>query len=602
MASLVTLQDLIKAKGADVVKAELISLLQSNNFDATDWNSGSQSRTLLEIESMSLAELWSVVSQIAKGMFLDTARDGWLTLLAKSQYGLDRIPAEFTQGIATFSLIPGLGPRTINGGDIIISDGLGHNFITDNSSPVTLNTGSPSATIRILAQTAGSANNVGAGTITVVNQGPADITVTNLGLPLAAVLLITPFSLPINVNTLTLNWSEFVNGVTTLKSITFGANYASIAALATALNANTTFNPNLVATAMGLQLQIATKLTGSNQGFTFFKTGTANLSLGLSLASDTSATGGTSVDLPAIIYGAYLTGPFNVNGLTLKGTVAINGVPQTPFTFTFGGNFATLDDLIVILAQNIPGLVATNDNGRLKLATLLNGPNQVILLSQLGTANPYLGFSNSLDQTANGSSAWITTEGRDIEKDDPLIARCKTEWGILGAGTMDAFNFWARSADPKVQKVVVYSNYLNGTPKAGAVTVYIAGLNSSLDSATVINVYNYILARLPIMSQLYVGSITTVPVYFTGTIVIPPGLDITRVRNEIISNVTLYSQSLAIAETVYKSRIIGEVYKVNEPLLDVQLVEPVGISISVNKNQMAVVQEDPATPLKFIIK
>ena len=550
MASLVTLQDLIKAKGADVVKAELISLLQSNGFDATDWNSGSQSRTLLEIESMSLAELWSVVSQIAKGMFLDTARDGWLTLLAKSQYGLDRIPAEFTQGIATFSLIPGLGPRTINGGDIIVSDGLGHNFITDNSSPVTLNTGSPSATIRIIAQTASSANNVGAGTITVINQGPADITVTNLGLPLAAILLITPPSLPINVNTLTLNWSEFVNGVTTLKSITFGANYASIAALATALNANTTFNTNLVATAMGLQLQIATKLTGSNQGFTFFKTGTANLSLGLSLASDTSATGGTSVDLPAIIYGAYLTGPFNVNGLTLKGTVTINGVPQTPFTFTFGSNFATLDDLVVILGQNIPGLVATNDNGRLKLATLLNGPNQVIFLSQLGTANPYLGFSISLDQTANGSSAWITTEGRDIEKDDPLIARCKTEWGILGAGTMDAFNFWARSADPKVQKVVVYSNYLNGTPKAGAVTVYIAGLNSSLDSATVINVYNYILARLPIMSQLYVGSITTVPVYFTGTIVIPPGLDITRVRNEIISNVTLYSQSLAIAETV----------------------------------------------------
>ena len=216
MASLVTLQDLIKAKGADVVKAELISLLQSNGFDATDWNSGSQSRTLLEIESMSLAELWSVVSQIAKGMFLDTARDGWLTLLAKSQYGLDRIPAEFTQGIATFSLIPGLGPRTINGGDIIVSDGLGHNFITDNSSPVTLNTGSPSATIRIIAQTASSANNVGAGTITVINQGPADITVTNLGLPLAAILLITPPSLPINVNTLTLNWSEGVSGVTTL--------------------------------------------------------------------------------------------------------------------------------------------------------------------------------------------------------------------------------------------------------------------------------------------------------------------------------------------------------------------------------------------------
>lgn len=605
MASPVTLQDLINAKSADVVKAELISLLQSKGFDADDWNSGSQARTLLEIESASLAELWTLVSNIAKGMYLDTAEDGWLTLLAKSQYGLDRISAEYTRGIATFSLVPGLGPRTINAGEIVVSDGLGHNFTTDNPSPITLTTLTPSAAVPVISQTTGEANNIAAGTMTVINQGPADITVTNLGLPIAASITGTPIlTLPIVVTGKTLVWTEFTKvGNTTVsvgKSLTFPANYATLTALITFLNGNATFNPNLVATPSGSALTISGKIPGPGFGFTF-SIGTSNGDIGLSTTSSTSSTGGTSVDSPAAVYGAYLSGPFNVTGLNLRVIVTINGVQLAPQVYTFASNYPNISALATAIGESITGLVATNDQGRLKLATILNGPDQGIILSSLGTANSLLGFSSTLDQAVTGSSAWILQEGRDEESDASLRARCQSRWGILGAGTRDAFISWSRSANPKVQKVVVYSNYLNGTPKAGAVTVYVAGINSALDAATVLDVYNYILPRMPIMSELYVGSVTAVPIYFTGTLTVRAGTDIVSLKNQVLNNVTLYSQSLDIAETVYQARVISEIMKTNsQAILTFNIVKPPDTTL--DKNQLAIVQEDPLTPLKIVIK
>lgn len=600
MASPVTLQDLLNTKSAAVIKAELISLLQLNGFDGTDWNSGSISRTLLEIESASLEQLWLVVTEIAKGMHLDTAVGGWLTLLAQSHYGLERTPAEYTRGIATFSLIPGLGPRTINAGEIIVSDGLGHNFITDNPTPVTLTSLTPSAAIPIIAQQTGSDYNVGSDTITIINQGPPDITVTNQGIPLVASILTTPPALPIITNTFTLLFSELVDGVTNGKTLTFTQNFTTLADLVFYLNTDPTFNPNLVATQVGSSLQIATKKTGVNNGFVFTSSGTANFALGLSIVSNTTALGGTSVDGPAFITGAYLAGPFNVSGLKLEGSVVQNAIADPPFTFIFPSNYATMDALVAAIGETIPGLRATNDGGRLKLSTIRTGPAQFINLFKTGTANAILGFSTLFDQVAVGTSAWITQEGRDLESDTSLISRCKAEWGIIGTGTYDAFVFWARSADPKVQKVAVYSHYLNGTPKAGAVTLYIAGVNSALDSTTVLNVYNYILARMPIMSELYVGTVTIKEVVFTGTIKLPARLNLTKVKNEIITNVTLYSQSLDIAETVYPSRIIGAIYRTPEPLNDVQITAPAS-AITVAKNELALIKEDPINPLKFVI-
>ena len=139
---LVTLQDLIKSKGFDQLKKELKALLTTYGFSGTDWETGSESDVLLNVESKSLEELWVIVSKIAEGMHLDTATEGWLTLLAKSHYNVDRIESEFTKGTSVFTLI-GSGSRTISAGAIIVTDGDGHNYITDNAVPVTLTPAAP---------------------------------------------------------------------------------------------------------------------------------------------------------------------------------------------------------------------------------------------------------------------------------------------------------------------------------------------------------------------------------------------------------------------------------------------------------------------------
>ena len=598
-----TLQELINGKDAKTIKAEIITLLAKNGFDATDWESGSESRTFLEVESQTLAELWTTVTKIAEGMYLDTATDGWLTLLAKSQYQIDRTPAEYTKGIATFSLVIGGGPRTISAGEVIVSDGLGHNFVTDNPIPVTLTSIAPSAQLEIISQTTGASNNVAQGAITTVNQGPADIVVQNTGLPVPAIIQNNGIPTSFAVHTQTFNYQVTVDGVTGMvNTLTFGANYATLAALVVALNGNATFAANLKASAVATKLQIETKKIGPQQGLRILGTGTANVTMGFLSGTDTTAVGGTTIDSPASLFSALLAGPFNISGKTLIITIKQDGVNLPIDTVTFASNYNTIDAVIAAWPGG-PGYKTYNNAGRLEIRTIKPGPAQSIFLSFTGTANQDFGFSTTLDSVVVGTSAWIIQEGRDEETDDSLKARCKAKWGILGAGVADAFTTWAREADPKVQKVVVYSNYMNGTPKAGAVTVYIAGINSALDPVTVNTVYNYILAKIPIMSDLYVGSVNIVPVYYTGILTISSNVNTPAYISGFKNNVNAYSQSLQIGQSVLKKRIEAEIISALRPgIINLDLTQPTAPITTIDKNEMCVIVENPATPMTIIVK
>jgi len=605
-----TLQELINGKDANTIKADLINLLADYGFDATEWESGDEGRTLLEIESKTLAELWTTVTEIAKGMYLDTATGGWLTLLAKSQYDLDRIPAEYTRGWATFSLKPGGGPRTISAGGYIIDDQNGHFFVTDNATPVTLTTGNPIGQVEIISQTTGAANNVAQGVLTHISQGTADVDVVNSGLFTPATVIGNNILGTYTVNGSTLKYQVTLDGVDQpLQTLTFAANYASTALLVAALNGNVTFASLLTATTLTPNsFSISTKAVGPSQRIRIDATGTSNSEFGFSTLSDTIRYGGTSIDSPPSISSAALAGPFNLVGSSLIISTTVDGVVLSPHTFLFTNNWTTMDQVAIDMNSAFAAfpqysLVAANSNNRLVISTLRSGPKQSIRLLAGGTANIPLGFSSTSDTVAVGSSGWIIQEGRDLESDDSLRARCKARWGILGAGTRDAFITWAREADPKVQKVVVYSNYLNGTPKAGAVTVYIAGINSALDSITTANVYNYILAKMPIMSDLYVGSVTIVPVYYSGVLTISNIVNTPAFLNGYKNNITSYSQSLKIGEGVLKKRIEAEIISALRPgFIDLNLTEPTIGLTTVDRNELVVILEDPAAPMKVIVK
>ena len=300
----------------------------------------------------------------------------------------------------------------------------------------------------------------------------------------------------------------------------------------------------------------------------------ANISSGLSFVVTTPRPGlnvdNTGVSQPAFLQTGVTNGFYPLNGKTLIISVSIGSGPIVTDTLTFPANYTTLSSVsfalntLISLSTLAGSLTTSVVGGTILFQTIHSGSPatpDTIAISNLGTANLIIGLSVSQITNATGSFTWITQYGQDAESDESLVARCKAKWGILGAGTRDAFISWATSADPQVQKVVVYSNYFNGTPKSGAVTLYIAPASGVFPAPAihVSNVYNYILPRLPIMTQLFVGPCGGKTQNVTGDLYIKPGYDTNIVRNAAANNATAYILSLGIGQDLIWDKLVAAI-------------------------------------------
>lgn len=501
-----TLKDTINPKTAAQLKEEIRIILSKNGFSADDWNTGSDSRSILEAEGASLEDLWNTLVLITNGGYLPTATGDWLDLLADSFFQITRIPTEFTKGVMNLTLNPALGgPYTISAGSLLISDGV-RNYRNINTVPVTVNNAQPTASIEFMAESPGESYNIIAGTI------------------------------------------------------------------------NTATTPSQNKTPL-------VGLTIDNKG----------------------------VQTAAKAIGLYLAGPFNVNGKTLVLTVTENGVDLAPQTLTFTSNYIDMSFLInglnalilanPVLTGKITASLSTINS--LQIATTKPGLNEIgasqgILINIAGTANSLVGYSSVYNTKVIGSSGWITQPGRDKESDSSLVTRCKQKWGVLGAGTADAFNYWTREASPFVQKSVVFSHYLNGAVVPGAVTIYIAGANSALDVAplntTKDTVEAYIKTKMPIMSQLFVGNAVSVPIDISAEVTIKSTADSTKVLTEIYNEIQKYASSLQIGETAYLDKIRAAI-SCNTNVLTHTLFSPITDRIP-QKNQFVTFR----IPTPFTVK
>lgn len=122
---------------------------------------------------------------------------------------------------------------------------------------------------------------------------------------------------------------------------------------------------------------------------------------------------------PAIADSMGITAPFNVSGLTLLVVVSIDGITQPEYTFTFTSNYSDLDSLVA--AIQIPGLLAVNNGGRLRLRTIKVGISQNLVVDHLGTANEILGFNKFFDTVVTGRSS-VTSEFTEDEKNYALVS------------------------------------------------------------------------------------------------------------------------------------------------------------------------------------
>jgi hypothetical protein len=160
----------------DEFLAGMLTLADSLGFPTSAWQPGSVAREILEITAQQLSNGSEITSAIAAGGLLDYATEGWLTLLAKSVYNLDRIEATFGTGSVTMTNASGVG-YVIAANDVHFLNSTTGSTYT-NTTGGTLNAGS-TLTVDIIADIAGSTANAVAGQIDALVTPLLGVTVSN---------------------------------------------------------------------------------------------------------------------------------------------------------------------------------------------------------------------------------------------------------------------------------------------------------------------------------------------------------------------------------------------------------------------------------------
>lgn len=119
---MITLDQLLTEQSEDEVLASMLAVLTGLGFQATSWQPTSWQRIFLQL----FAKVWSTftttIAQIAAGGYTTLAQSGWLTLLARYIYDLERIDPVATVGQILLTSSAGAPVHTFAAGDLIIAD------------------------------------------------------------------------------------------------------------------------------------------------------------------------------------------------------------------------------------------------------------------------------------------------------------------------------------------------------------------------------------------------------------------------------------------------------------------------------------------------
>lgn len=96
-----TIDELFTPPTEDEIFDTFISTLITLGIPADGWRKGGVARTILRIVAVLYAGFALIISTIAKAGYLDTATGGWLSMLARFVYGVDRIVATYATGQVT---------------------------------------------------------------------------------------------------------------------------------------------------------------------------------------------------------------------------------------------------------------------------------------------------------------------------------------------------------------------------------------------------------------------------------------------------------------------------------------------------------------------
>ena len=159
-----TVAELIIPKTAAQVESNLLAELASAGFPVTAWQPGSVPRTLVKAFAVALALLWVLVVDVVRGGYVQEATRTWLTLHAKSRFGLDRIVSTFARHSLTLNVASGAGPHTITPGQLLLASASGLRYRSTNTTNVVI-AGGGSQAITVQCETAGTVGNTAPSTL-----------------------------------------------------------------------------------------------------------------------------------------------------------------------------------------------------------------------------------------------------------------------------------------------------------------------------------------------------------------------------------------------------------------------------------------------------
>ena len=171
----VSLTSLVKVPTKDEVLNTLLKLLKLGSFPVDAWQAGTVARELVEKFALLGSDYGRMVSLLAKGGLLELAEKDWLTMYARSAYGLTRNAAISTEGRVRLTDAGG-APLTFTAGDLIVSSNTGLRY--RNTTGGTLNVGS-TLTLSFKAESPGASYNVSNDTITTFVTSTPSVTITN---------------------------------------------------------------------------------------------------------------------------------------------------------------------------------------------------------------------------------------------------------------------------------------------------------------------------------------------------------------------------------------------------------------------------------------
>ena len=166
-----TLAELVTARTADAITAEILAALAAAGFPVDSWGPGSAARSLVRADATTLARLESIVAQLAQGAYGSTAAqagEGWLDLWGESRFSLTRIAATYAEGEVVLTVASGAGPFAIAAGGLLVTDGTTR-WRSTNTVTVNISSASPT-TMTVRAELAGTGGNAANNTITRISS------------------------------------------------------------------------------------------------------------------------------------------------------------------------------------------------------------------------------------------------------------------------------------------------------------------------------------------------------------------------------------------------------------------------------------------------